>query len=220
MAEEPIKKKAWYEIIAILTPFIIGICVTGLGTYFTQVYNFRQLQINQLNLLDKFKDSLLSEDADKRTFAYESFVTLGYESLAVKMIVINKDSAGRSVIQEIKSTGTATTKAEASAILPTLPAQVYIQIASESQRVKANEITTQLQQKGFVMPGIENMAGKGADMPKNTNVRYFNDEDKQTAEAIVAILKEAGITTAYAYPVSKYKVKAGGLEVWFSADMH
>jgi hypothetical protein len=202
MAEEPIKKKAWYEIISILTPFIIGICVTGLGTYFTQVYNFRQLQINQLNLLDKFRESLVSEDADKRIFAYESFVILGYESLAVKMIVIKKDSAGRSVIQEIKSNGTATTKAEATAILPTLPIQVYIQIASESQRVKANEITTQLQQKGFVMPGIENMAGKGADMPKNTNVRYFNDEDKPTAEAIVAIpvVNENSVKLDYPHP--------------------
>jgi hypothetical protein len=217
MADEIANKKPWYEVLAALTPLILGLCITGVGTFFTQVYNFRQLQITQLNALDKFRSLLVSENPYDREFAYASFAALGHEQLALKLIQLKQDSAGRSVAQEIKLSGSATAKADASAALSTIPAQVYVQIASESQREKAKEVVAALQQRGYVTPGIENVAGK-ADSPKNTNVRYFNDEDKATAEAIAAILKEKGIATAYAYRVAQFKVKPGSLEVWFSAD--
>jgi hypothetical protein len=217
MPDEVTKQKPWYEVLAALTPLILGLCITGVGTFFTQVYNFRQLQITQLNALDKFRSQLVSENPYDREFAYASFAALGHEQLALKLIQLKQDSAGRSVAQEIKLSGSATAKAEASAALSTIPAQVYVQIASESQREKAKEVVAALQQRGYVTPGIEDVSGK-ADSPKNTNVRYFNDEDKAAAEAIAAILKEKGIATAYAYRVAQFKVKPGSLEVWFSAD--
>lgn len=219
MADDITKKKPWYEVLAALTPLILGLCVTGVGTFFAQVYNFRQLQITQLNALDKFRSLLVSENPYDREFAYASFAALGHEQLALKLIQLKQDSAGRAVAQEITLSASASgaAKADASAALSMLPAQVYVQIASESQRDKAKEVVAALQQRGYVTPGIENVAGK-ADSPKNTNVRYFNDGDKATAEAIVAVLKEKGIATAYAYRVAQFKVKPGSLEVWFSAD--
>ncbi len=47
MADEVVKKKPWYEILAALTPLILGLCITGIGAFFTQVYNFRQLQVTK-----------------------------------------------------------------------------------------------------------------------------------------------------------------------------
>lgn len=217
MADEPAKKKPWYEILAALTPLILGLCITGVGAFFTQIYNFRQLEVNQLNVLDKYRTLLVSENPFDREFAYASFTALGHEQLALSLIQLKQDSAGRSVVQQIKLSGSATAQAEASAVLSTIPVQVFVQIASELQREKAKEILAVLQQRGYVTPGIENVSGK-ADSPKITNVRYFNDEDKPIAEAITSVLKERGIEDAYAYHVSQYKVKPGSLEIWFSAN--
>lgn len=217
MADEIVKKKPWYEIVAVLTPLILGLSVTGVGVFFTHVYNFRQLEVNQLNALDKFRTLLVSENPFDREFAYASFTALGHEQLALRLIQLKQDSAGRSVVQQIKLSGNATAKADASAALSTIPVQVFIQIASELQQKKAKEVLTALQQSGYVVPGIENVAGK-ADSPKKTNVRYFNAEDKSIAEKIAAVLREKGIADAYAYHVSQFKVKPGSLEIWFSAD--
>lgn len=217
MADEAAKTKPWYEILVALTPLILGLSVTGVGAFFTHVYNFRQLEVNQLNALDKFRSLLVSENPFDREFAYASFTALGHEQLALKLMRIKQDSAGRSVAQQIQISGSATARTEASAALSAIPVQVFLQIASESQRDKAKDVVTALQQRGYVTPGIENISGK-ADSPKKTNVRYFNDEDKPIAETIASILKERGIADAYAYHVSQFKVKPGSLEIWFSAD--
>jgi hypothetical protein len=160
---------------------------------------------------------LVSDSPSEREFAYASFAALGYEELAIKLIKVKEDSAGRTVAQEIKAGGTGNAKSEASALLSTLPVQVYLQIADDHQRGKAEAIRTILQQKGYVVPGIENVAGK-ADIPKNTNVRYYNDQDKAIAEAIVSILKDQGLSTAYAYRVARFKARPGSIEIWFSSD--
>src|SRR4051812_9011951 len=111
MGEEPSRtKKAWWEIVATLTPLMIGLGVTGVGAYFTQVYNFQQLQLNQLSALDKFRTLLVSESPSDREFAYASFAALGYEGLAVKLIKLKQDSAGRAVAQDIKSGATGATE--------------------------------------------------------------------------------------------------------------
>lgn len=62
MDEEITKKKPWYEVLTALTPLILGLCVTAAGMFFTQIYTFRQLQLNQLDVLDKFRSLLLSEN--------------------------------------------------------------------------------------------------------------------------------------------------------------
>lgn len=218
MGDEVRKKKPWYEVLSALTPLILGLCITGVGTFFTRVYDLRQLQLNQLSALDKYRTLLVSDNPYEREFAYASFAALGYEQLAIKLIQIKQDAAGRSVVQEIKLTGTAAAKAEASTALSSLPIRVFLHIASEAQRGKAKDVIAVLQQRGYVTPGIENVSGKAV-IPKNTNVRYFNDEDKPTANAIVTILKEKGISNAYAYRVPRFKVSPGSFEVWFSAEV-
>lgn len=211
------KKKQWHEILSALTPLILGLAVTGVGAVFTQVYNFRQLQLNQLNALEKFRPLLVSENSYDREFAYASFAALGYEQLAFKIIRAKQDTAGRAVVEEIRQSGSATAKEEASAALASIPARVFVHIASEAQRAKAKDIVSTLQQRGFVVPGIENVAGK-AKLPKNTNVLYFNAEDEPAAEAIAELLREKGVAGANARNVTRFKVKPGSLEVWFSTE--
>lgn len=101
--------------------------------------------------------------------------------------------------------------------LNAIPARVYIQIANESQRDKAGQIRAKLIEKNFLVPGIENVSGK-AEVPKNTNVRFFNEQDRTAAETVVGILHSAGITKAFAYPVSGQKARPGTLEIWFSQN--
>jgi len=46
MSEETATKKTWWEVLVALTPLILGICVTGVGVFFTNIYNFRHLMPN------------------------------------------------------------------------------------------------------------------------------------------------------------------------------
>lgn len=101
--------------------------------------------------------------------------------------------------------------------LEAIPGRVYIQIADARQREKAKQVEEKLRERGLLVPGIENVAGKAV-IPRKTNVRYFNDQDKATAEAIVEVLTAAGISSAYAYRVAGINARPGSLEVWFSAN--
>ena len=216
--KEAPKKKEFDEILAALTPLILGLAVTGVGVYFTQVYNFRQLQLNQLSALDKFRPLLVSDLPFDREFAYASFDALGYAQLACKIAQLKQDTAGRAVIEECTQSGSATAKQEAAAALKKIPAQVFVQIASEAQRAKAQDIQAILKEDGFVVPGVENIAGK-AESPKTTEVRYFNPEDSESAEIITKLLQTKGIAGAHPRNVPRFVVKPGSLEVWFSAEV-
>lgn len=216
MVSDEQKRKSWHEILASLTPLILGICVTGVGAYFSQIYNFRQLQLNQLTALDKFRSYLVSDNSVERAFAYSSFVALGYEDLALKLIKVKGDSAGREAAQEVKQNGSGTSKSDAAKILDALPYTIYMHIGAEAQREAAKQALVGLQQLGYTPAGIENVAGK-ANLPKATEVRYFNVEDKSTADAIATSLQKNGYQSARSKQVSIFKVKSGNIEVWFAA---
>lgn len=215
MPEAAPAKKSTIEALASLTPLILGILVTGVGSFFTQVYNFRQLQLNQLAALDKFRPLLISEKPEEREFAYASFAALGYQDLALKMISVRQDGAGRAVAQEIKVNGDSNTRSAASELLNRIPTQVYLHIAEESSRDKAEKLSQLLAAAGFQSMGVENITGK-AIAPQKTQVRYFNDGDQATANAIVSTLKSNGYADAAAQKISMLKARPGSIEVWFS----
>jgi hypothetical protein len=217
MPEGPSQAKSWHEVLSSLTPLILGICITGVGAFFTQVYNYRQLQLNQLAALDKFRPLLVSENPYDREFAYASFAALGYEDLALKIIAVKQDSAGRAVAQDIQVSGSAAAKVAASATLASLPAQVYLQIGTEAQRPKAKELSLALQQAGFQTMGIENVAGK-TEPPKASEVRYFNDDDKQPAEAIATVLRQQGANDVRSRRITFLKARPGSIEVWLAKE--
>jgi hypothetical protein len=209
--------KKWHEILASLTPLILGLAATAVGAIFTQVYNFRQLELTQLSALEKFHSLLVSENPYDREFAYASFSALGYEQLALRIIQMKQDTAGRAVLEEIKQSGSTIAKQQASDALVSVPARVLLHVGSEAQKERAKAIVSKLQEGGFIVPAIENVFGT-AQLPLKTNVRYFNTEDKTSAEAITQILKSHGVPDAYEDNVTRFKVRPGSLEVWFSPD--
>jgi len=98
-----------------------------------------------------------------------------------------------------------------------LPSEVYIQIASDTQRSKAEEIQRALQEKGVSAPGVEKVSGK-VKIPGTTEVRYFNEneKDKDAADATVEFLKAQGMSAAHAVPITG-RLREGRVEIWFSS---
>ena len=205
-------RKPWYEVLASLTPLIVGVCVTSVAAFYTQLNNSRQLQLNQITALDKFRPLLVSENNADREFAYASFAALGYESLALKIIQTKQDPAGRAVAEGIKEGGSSADKAEAIAALASIPARVFIHVGDEGQRVVATRLGESLKHLGFAVQGVEKVAA----VPNITSVRYFNEEDSAAADAIASALKRNGATDAVVQKVTRYKVRPGSLEVWLS----
>jgi hypothetical protein len=135
------KKKDFWDKLASVTPLVLGIAITGVGAFFSQIYNYRQLQLNQIAALDKLRPLLTSEKAEEREFAYTSFAALGYEDIAVRMIQLKKDQSGRSLLVELKKSGPEQVKANAGDALKTLDeAQKLVNIAEFGAAVPSKSL--------------------------------------------------------------------------------
>lgn len=231
--------KPWFEILGVLSPLIIGVVVTGGASYFGSRFNERQLeiskdnndkqlalnsqnvqqqmQINQISMLERFRPYLLSSDASEREFAYASFSILGQEELALRIMKIKGDIAGKPVALDILQTGSTAARKAAATTLEAITPRVSIHFGQEWQKDWATSLASSLKSSGFKVPDIENVSGV-ANSPKITNVRYFNETDKDTADSIAAMLRKEGFEGAKSYRVAQFLNKPGDLEVWFSAD--
>lgn len=215
MTDNAPSKKAWYEILIALTPLIVGVGVTGVGAYFTQVNNYRQLQANQLSALDKLRPLLISDDPFDREFAYASFVALGHEQLALRLMQLKQDSAGRAVAQRMRGDPDGHMQAQAGAVLQAIPAEIYIHIAHEAQRTKASEVGEALRRSGYSVAPIELAAGKTAG-PSRDNLLYFNAQDKDVAGKVATILGEHGMRGVAVDEIAHNQARPGSLEIWFA----
>lgn len=115
-----IDKKDFWDKLSSATPLLIGILVTGVGAIFTQIYNFQQLQLNQILALEKLRPLLISEKPEDREFGYASFAALGYEETAIRIIKIKRDQSGREVLLQLEKTGSESIKSNASEALEAL----------------------------------------------------------------------------------------------------
>lgn len=210
---DAVPNKTWYEVLASLTPLIVGLCVSGVAAFYTGLNNSRQLQLNQITALDKFRPLLVSESEADREFAYASFAALGYESLALKIIQTKRDPAGQAVAEGIKESGSDSDKQKAVAALASIPARVFIHVGDENQRAVAATLGETLKRLGYAVQGVE----KVAVVPNTTSVRYFNDEDRVAADSIANTLKQNGVADAVAQKVTGYNARPGNLEIWLSA---
>jgi hypothetical protein len=73
------------------------------------------------------------------------------------------------------------------ATIQQLPRRVYLHIFDEKQREKAQALQSSLRQQGYLVPGIENV-GEKAQAIKQTEVRFFDDSDRDTANKVKDIL--------------------------------
>jgi hypothetical protein len=183
---------------------------------------------NNANRLTTMLKFLASDSPRERLLATKVTVYFGEknqlppELVPVLVEVIKNDESmavADSAIQSLTKTAE-TNKAlgpDIEKTLAGLPARVYIQIASESQRERGKHIREKLTEEGLLVPGIQNIGGK-AEIPKTTDVRYFNDQDKITAETIAQILRSNGVASASPHPVRGMRAKPGTLEIWFSRN--
>ncbi len=217
MTDNAAPKKTWYDILIALTPLIVGIGVTGVGAYFTQVNNYRQLQSNELAALDKLRPLLISDDPVDREFAYASFVALGHEDLALKLMRLKQDSAGRAVAQRMQATSGGAMQSQALAALRAIPAEIYIHIASESQRARAAALAEALRRSGYSIAPIERKTDI-ATHPARDNLLYFNAQDKAAADKVAAVLREHGMKEVAVDEIAHNRARPGSLELWFAAS--
>ena len=108
-----------------------------------------------------------------------------------------------------------------------VPPRVYLHIAEEGQRPAAQALQTALIEVGFIVPGIQNVAGK-AYVPPQSEVRYFASDDRtvELARKIAAIaadqkLVRRGLKLSPEKPSARdLKIStdlASHFEVWFAA---
>ncbi|HEY6206813.1 MAG TPA: hypothetical protein VIW21_11665 [Chthoniobacterales bacterium] len=71
--------------------------------------------------------------------------------------------------------------------------RVYLHIADDKQRSKAEEFKRSLIKAGYLVPGIQNVGGK-ADIPDKLEVRYFARDSEPEAKKILGMLEEKGVT--------------------------
>jgi hypothetical protein len=90
---------------------------------------------------------------------------------------------------------------------------IYIQ-SSGGSLSKAKELASKLREIGYVVPSVENMnnaIGKKIDI-KETQVRFFNEADRQQAHSIYALAKELDSEAQIIYN-PKYS-NSKNLEIW------
>ena len=132
-----------------------------------------------------------------------------------------KDEKNQSFLQivsevTVQPQGTTTIKAISSADKPALVGgMIYIQIDKADSTGVGDELAKELRQSSINVAGdIERV--QTARMPKNSQVRYFHDEDRTKAEQIQSILKK----TRPDVTIARFGLPApiGQLEVWLTKN--
>ena len=103
-----------------------------------------------------------------------------------------------------------------------LAPRVYIQLASDRQRGRADNIAAELKKNGFTVPGFELVDSRHA--PKTNQLRYYKSADQSLGEdsnvdKILTLIntKDRPTWTKVALQASA-KVAAEHFEIWFARD--
>jgi septal ring factor EnvC (AmiA/AmiB activator) len=101
-----------------------------------------------------------------------------------------------------------------------IPPLIYIQIAREDQRRKANEVQNALRAKGYIVPGVEYV---GAKSPTHSQLRYFVRTDEgPVLDRTMELLRSMGVDTNGQYIVmaaqSPRALRPHQFELWFGQD--
>lgn len=102
---------------------------------------------------------------------------------------------------------------------PKLPSRVYLDIANESQRPKAEITAERLRSAGYIVPKIGGILCVGGLAPKNTQLRYFQRSDEQGPDlpGIMKTLQQSNVDAhpQYVPPNGRSAVRPGQFELWF-----
>jgi hypothetical protein len=98
-----------------------------------------------------------------------------------------------------------------------LPVRIYLQIAREEQRKKCAQVARQLQTRGYLVPGIENVREKA---PNKSELRFCpkgNSVDEDLA-GITDALKAISISVNRVRLSNCQNVRSRHYEIWFSEE--
>jgi hypothetical protein len=171
MSKTSSSKDLWDKMSA-LTPLIIGICITGVGAIFTQIYNYRQLQLSQIDAMDKFRPLLNSEKAEERKFGYNIFKLLGYESMAIDLIKINKDRSGIPLLYDLQKSGSNEIKRSAAEALNELNLEELLNKIRQAETWEGLAVVTTLNPVGHYDPNNRNIYVVNVDISRTFIVSY------------------------------------------------
>jgi len=93
------------SLVRFLAPIISSVILSLAATYATWTYNARQVQLAQIEALDKYRSYLNSKDPKERKFGYQAFEELGYKEFVLKLIDDRLDWAGINITRSIESSG-------------------------------------------------------------------------------------------------------------------
>lgn len=112
-------------------------------------------------------------------------------------------------------TGPATV--DSAATSPALTPRVYVQVRSQREAERARRtLSPMLERAGFVVPSPEILPTG----PSSTEVRYFRPQEREGAEKIVRLLRQAGIPNAQVKYVAGYeaskRIRQNHYELWLA----
>jgi len=111
-------------------------------------------------------------------------------------------------------------RSEASVAPSTIPPRVYIQITDNAQRSGARDVAKQLEAQGFIVPGIENVAGKAATQSRS-DLRFYGDDPAapQDVKRIKTVLqREFSLVLKESRLPKSSRVRQRHYELWLGTD--
>lgn len=212
----------------ILVPVAIG----GVGYLLAESEKAASVQALHAERLTGFIDHLASSNPKQQQIAIEianhlaSTNQLPAEIVPTLTRIANQSSnaelaAGAAATALIAAGQDAVSARVVQTAFTNSPPRVYIHIATEQQRQQARDLEVYLEEHlrdaKLVVPGIELKAG-----PAATELRYFKQADKATAEAILSAIKAAGLTPGLVDLSANYENSKGirpqHFELWFGRD--
>jgi hypothetical protein len=99
------KGRDFYDKVTALTPIITGGLITLLLGFLSQEvsrdYNNRQIEIARLNTITDLCKYIQNADPKQREYGYTMFSALGQQALAIHLITLSGDEAGREFLQRL-----------------------------------------------------------------------------------------------------------------------
>jgi hypothetical protein len=98
-------KKDFWDILSAIGPLVAGLIVSGIGAVFTYNYNQRQIEIQEVQTVEKFFPHLLSDNQESKELAILAISSLGNTKLATELAVRYPSTGTTAALQSISNGG-------------------------------------------------------------------------------------------------------------------
>lgn len=167
-ASTPKKKDSW-DRLAALSPFISGVLIAGVGLYFTNAFQQRQIDINEADLAIKFFPHITSKDQEVKGQAFAVIQAVGGNLLIAKLAPLGGSAAEPVLTAAARTSNNATTSAAVNRAL------------NELQGVQSAQRTLGLEADGVLGPRTRSEIAK---FQKETGLPETGMVDNRTLEQL------------------------------------